>query len=104
MNLFFCFVAGYIPGGEAVEVVGQLAQLIKNERDTDKEHPLIYVLDRECFLVMFFSTSRSKRFSFRFSAVMGDHGILYVAESVIPIYRSLLPLATIITPNQFEAE
>jgi pyridoxine kinase len=35
---------------------------------------------------------------------MGDHGTLYVADSVIPIYRSLLPLATIITPNQFEAE
>lgn len=35
---------------------------------------------------------------------MGDHGTLYVADSVIPIYRSLLHLATIITPNQFEAE
>lgn len=41
---------------------------------------------------------------FRLSAVMGDHGTLYVAESVIPIYRDLLSLATIITPNQFEAE
>lgn len=35
---------------------------------------------------------------------MGDHGTLYVADSVIPIYRSLLSLATVITPNQFEAE
>lgn len=42
--------------------------------------------------------------SFFSSAVMGDHGTLYVADSVIPIYRSLLSLATVITPNQFEAE
>lgn len=36
---------------------------------------------------------------------MGDLDTgLYVASSVIPLYRSLLSLATIITPNQFEAE
>ncbi|KAH9074796.1 Ribokinase-like protein [Lactarius deliciosus] len=31
-------------------------------------------------------------------------GVLYVSPDVIPIYRSLLPKATIITPNWFEAE
>ncbi|XP_046848869.1 LOW QUALITY PROTEIN: pyridoxal kinase-like [Xenia sp. Carnegie-2017] len=37
--------------------------------------------------------------------VMGDHGKFYVPESLLPIYRDkLLPLADIITPNQFEAE
>lgn len=37
--------------------------------------------------------------------VMGDHGKIYVSESVIPVYRDqLIPLADIITPNQFEAE
>lgn len=36
---------------------------------------------------------------------MGDIGKgLYVAEDVVPIYRSLLSQATIITPNQFETE
>lgn len=36
---------------------------------------------------------------------MGDIGKgLYVAEDVVPIYREMLDQATIITPNQFEAE
>lgn len=37
-------------------------------------------------------------------AVMGDAGRLYVSRDVIPIYRSLLPKASIITPNWFEVE
>ncbi len=37
--------------------------------------------------------------------VMGDIGKgLYVAEDVIPVYKDMLKLATIITPNQFETE
>ena len=37
--------------------------------------------------------------------VMGDDGHLYIDEALVPIYRNkLLPLATIVTPNQFEAE
>ena len=36
---------------------------------------------------------------------MGDIGTgLYVSEDVVPIYKSMLGLATVITPNQFEAE
>jgi pyridoxal/pyridoxine/pyridoxamine kinase len=35
---------------------------------------------------------------------MGDGGQLYVAPDVIPVYRKMLPLATIITPNWFEVE
>src|SRR5438046_5958233 len=35
---------------------------------------------------------------------MGDDGALYVAEEVIPIYKSIIPFADIILPNQFEAE
>lgn len=35
---------------------------------------------------------------------MGDHGRLYVSEDVVPIYKSLLPLADLILPNQFEVE
>lgn len=37
-------------------------------------------------------------------AVMGDAGRLYVSRDVIPLYRSLLPKASIITPNWFEVE
>lgn len=37
--------------------------------------------------------------------VLGDNGQLYVPQSLIPIYQNvILPLADIVTPNQFEAE
>ncbi|EDV25249.1 uncharacterized protein TRIADDRAFT_25994 [Trichoplax adhaerens] len=37
--------------------------------------------------------------------VMGDNGIMYVPKELLPIYREeVIPLADIITPNQFEAE
>ncbi|XP_063901238.1 pyridoxal kinase-like [Zophobas morio] len=37
--------------------------------------------------------------------VLGDNDRLYVSETLVHLYRSeLLPLADIITPNQFEAE
>jgi len=37
--------------------------------------------------------------------VMGDDGKLYVTRDLLPIYQnSILPLADIVTPNQFEAE
>nr|CAG4638577.1 EOG090X09AY [Cyclestheria hislopi] len=37
--------------------------------------------------------------------VMGDNGHLYVPKELLPIYRDkLIPLADIITPNQYEAE
>ena len=39
-----------------------------------------------------------------FEAVLGDAGKLYVSPSTIPIYRSMLPLSTIITPNYFELQ
>ncbi|KAI0215458.1 Pyridoxal kinase [Lamellibrachia satsuma] len=37
--------------------------------------------------------------------VMGDNGRMYVAEELLPIYqKEIVPLADVITPNQFEAE
>ncbi|CAH1391227.1 unnamed protein product [Nezara viridula] len=36
---------------------------------------------------------------------MGDNGKMYVPESLLPIYRdTIIPLADIITPNQYELE
>jgi pyridoxine kinase len=35
---------------------------------------------------------------------MGDDGELYVAAEVVPIYKSIIPFADIILPNQYEAE
>ncbi|KAL7733786.1 hypothetical protein ACLKA6_011509 [Drosophila palustris] len=37
--------------------------------------------------------------------VMGDNGSMYVPEELLPVYRDeIIPLADIITPNQFEVE
>jgi pyridoxine kinase len=37
--------------------------------------------------------------------VFGDHGKLYVPAELVEIYRNdVIPLANIVTPNQFEAE
>ncbi|ESK96407.1 pyridoxine kinase [Moniliophthora roreri MCA 2997] len=70
-------LTGYIPNAEALGAVKDLAEKLLKQRDG-----LIYLLD----------------------PVMGDSGRLYVAPDVIPVYKSMLPLATIITPNWFEVE
>lgn len=37
--------------------------------------------------------------------VLGDHGKLYVPEALVDCYRNdVIPLATVLTPNQFECE
>lgn len=37
--------------------------------------------------------------------VLGDNGKLYVPEELVPVYRErIVPLADVVTPNQFEAE
>jgi pyridoxal/pyridoxine/pyridoxamine kinase len=38
------------------------------------------------------------------SAVLGDSGVLYVSPKVVSVYKTMLQLATIITPNWFEVE
>lgn len=35
---------------------------------------------------------------------MGDDGELYVSADVVPIYRQIMFIVDIATPNQFEAE
>ncbi|KAK9369932.1 Ribokinase-like protein [Lipomyces kononenkoae] len=74
-------VTGYIPGAEAVREVGAVVSELR--RDNAK-------LGREVLWIL--------------DPVMGDEEKLYVAPDVIPVYQDLLPLATVITPNQFEAE
>jgi len=70
-------LTGYIPGAGPLSAVADLARKLKSQNPH-----LIYLLD----------------------PVMGDAGSLYVASDVIPVYRSMLPLASIITPNWFEVE
>ncbi|KZT20985.1 Ribokinase-like protein [Neolentinus lepideus HHB14362 ss-1] len=70
-------LTGYIAGALALSTVASLASRLR-QRDLT----LIYVLD----------------------PVLGDAGKLYVSPECIPIYQSMLPLATVITPNWFEVE
>ncbi|KAL9623967.1 MAG: hypothetical protein Q9160_001720 [Pyrenula sp. 1 TL-2023] len=42
--------------------------------------------------------------NFMLDPVMGDQGKLYVSDTVVPVYKTLLPHADLILPNQFEAE
>ncbi|KAM0790786.1 hypothetical protein ACM66B_004634 [Microbotryomycetes sp. NB124-2] len=70
-------LTGYVPGAEALSVVARSVDRLRSINPN-----LIYVLD----------------------PVMGDDGRIYVSESVIPIYKSLMPKATCATPNYFEAE
>jgi len=77
---FETLLTGYIPGAEGVEAVGRIAKDLKKRKGGERE--LFWVLD----------------------PVMGDQGRLYVGEDVVPVYKSLLTLADLIVPNQFEAE
>ncbi|KAG6829728.1 hypothetical protein H0H92_003687 [Tricholoma furcatifolium] len=70
-------LTGYVPGAEGLSAVAKLARKLKSEKPD-----LMFLLD----------------------PVMGDAGKLYVAADVIPIYRDMLSLATIISPNWFEVE
>ncbi|CEQ40708.1 SPOSA6832_02350, partial [Sporobolomyces salmonicolor] len=70
-------LTGYVPGADALTVVARTVDRLRAVNPS-----LVYVLD----------------------PVMGDDGRIYVSESVIPLYKSLLPKATCATPNYFEAE
>jgi hypothetical protein len=111
---------GYIPGAPALQAVGREIEKLKRRAKAQGED-VLYLLDRESRLVRRTTLDqlhlcsvlgiRGIRLSLLLfaynwiSAVMGDIGKgLYVAEDVVPIYRQLLSLASIITPNQFETE
>lgn len=80
---FAMMLSGYIPGAEAVEAVGKIAAELRTKaRCRGEPGSFFWVLD----------------------PVMGDHGKLYVSQDVVPAYKSLLPNADLILPNQFEAE
>ncbi|KAK5990878.1 Proliferating cell nuclear antigen [Cladobotryum mycophilum] len=78
---FDMMLSGYIPGAEAVVAVGKIAEDLKTRWQTTPGK-FFWVLD----------------------PVMGDNGRIYVAQDVVPVYKSLLSHADLILPNQFEAE
>ena len=50
------------------------------------------------------ATMKPGSFFWVMDPVMGDNGKLYVAEEVVPVYKSLVREADLCLPNQFEAE
>lgn len=78
---FDMMLSGYVPGAEALEAVGAIAKELKAK-----------------------ASARPGSFFWVLDPVMGDNGTLYVAQDVVPVYRSLVPYADLILPNQFEAE
>lgn len=75
-------LTGYMPSAAVVSEVLKLVKKLRS-RPGGEEGGLVYLLD----------------------PVMGDMGRgMYVAPEVLPIYREMLQYATIITPNQFEAQ
>ncbi|XP_041351850.1 pyridoxal kinase-like isoform X2 [Gigantopelta aegis] len=75
---FSHILTGYVGSKSFLEKV---AEIIKDIRSCNPN--LVYVCD----------------------PVMGDNGKMYVPEDLLPVYRDLIiPLADIITPNQFELE
>ncbi|KAI1156661.1 Ribokinase-like protein [Nemania diffusa] len=78
---FDMMLSGYVPGAAGVEAVGRIAQELKANAASNPGS-FFWVLD----------------------PVMGDNGKIYVAEDVVPAYRSLIHHADLILPNQFEAE
>uniref|UniRef100_A0A0V0G662 Pyridoxal kinase n=1 Tax=Triatoma dimidiata TaxID=72491 RepID=A0A0V0G662_TRIDM len=71
-------LTGYVGSPSFLTKVGEVVKLVR------KLNPnLVYVCD----------------------PVLGDNGKLYVPESLVPIYRdNIVPLADVLTPNQFELE
>lgn len=78
---FDMMLSGYVPGAQALEAVGRIAAELK-EKAKARPGSFFWVLD----------------------PVMGDNGSLYVAQDVVPVYKSLVHHADLILPNQFEAE
>jgi pyridoxine kinase len=74
-------LSGYIPGAAAVQAVGKIAEEL-----------------------MAMAQSRPGGFFWVLDPVMGDNGKLYVAQDVVPAYRTLVHNADLILPNQYEAE
>ena len=73
-------------------------------------HVLTGYVSTESFLRAIMATVRevkraNPRAAYVCDPVLGDNGRLYVPKELVPVYRQdVLPLADIITPNQFEAE
>lgn len=106
---FEMLLTGYVPGAEGVEAVGRIAKDLKEKRKESKGGffwgmSMILTLRVYKFLRIRLADGLWVSLVPVLDPVMGDQERLYVGEDVVPVYRSLLTLADLIVPNQFEAE
>ena len=93
-----------VSGAEIEELLNGLGA---NGLLTNYTHVLTgYMADATALLaVTRFLSSAPHRPFFLCDPVLGDNGKLYVPQEFVPLYRTtVIPLANLITPNQFEAE
>lgn len=78
---FHLLLSGYLPDPQSVDAMALIGQELraKNEKSPGK---FFWVVD----------------------PIMGDNGKLYVSESMVPAYKSMLQNTDLILPNHFEAE
>jgi len=93
------------------EQLGQLSDgLVLNNLHTKYTHLLTGYIGSTSFLekvaeVVKVLKAANPSLTYVCDPVMGDDGKLYVTRDLLPIYqKTILPLADIVTPNQFEAE
>jgi len=109
----FCAHKGYkVCTGEVLqgEALWQLVDGLKANGLLDYTHVLTGYIGSESFLRTVIRTLTAVREAspgavYVCDPVLGDHGKLYVPESLVAVYRDdVVPLASVLTPNQFEAE
>lgn len=113
-SVHFSNHTGYAGGFEGDILKGEqlrsiLSGLERNGLLSDVGHLLTGYIGSESFLsaVLDVLTTLRKERPVRFvcDPVLGDKGKFYVPEELVPLYRDkVIPLADVLTPNQFEVE
>jgi pyridoxine kinase len=113
-SVHFSNHTGYVEGFEGDVLKGEqlrsiLSGLERNGLLSDVGHLLTGYIGSESFLsaVLEVLTTLRKEKTVRFvcDPVLGDKGKFYVPEELVPLYRDkVIPLADVLTPNQFEVE
>jgi pyridoxal/pyridoxine/pyridoxamine kinase len=94
-------LAGYIGNAATLQVCREAIERIKSTNSVifGTCIKLIEAFSRKMLMAMI-----SFNYCTVCDPVMGDDGSLYVSPEVLPLYRELICMADIVTPNQTEAE
>ncbi|XP_017776523.1 PREDICTED: pyridoxal kinase [Nicrophorus vespilloides] len=110
----FCNHTGYAAVKGQVLTDKDLGDLVEglatNNLDTNYSHLLTGYIGSPAFLKRVASLvidlkAKNKELIYVCDPVMGDNGKMYVPAELLPIYKEVvIPLADILTPNQYEVE